>query len=319
MAILRHILLIFYQQSEDAVGSQDEIRVFTTVVDHAGFAPAAKSLDVTRSAICRRIDRLEKRLGVRLLDRTTRRITLTDAGEALYQRSVRILADIAEAELIASEYGGAPQGVLKVTSPIIIGLHKLIPLLPEFLGQHSQVKVQLDLSDDTIDPALTDHDVAIRWDAQQSSAMIITRLAASRQIICATPSYLHRHGTPKTPHDLARHNCLLMSRLGLAHNEWSFRSPDGPISVKVSGNFVVNGGHGNYQALIGGLGVGRVTDLRAMEDVNAGRLRHILKEFEPADATPIYAAYKRGPLVPPKVRSFIDFLRESMRPSSEAA
>ena len=302
------------------MGSQDEIRVFASVVDHAGFAPAAKSLDVTRSAVSRRIDRLEKRLGVRLLDRTTRRITLTDAGEALYQRSVRILADIAEAELVASEYGGAPQGVLKVTSPIIVGLHKLIPVLPAFLERHRHIKMQLDLSDDAIDPALTEHDVAIRWDEQQSSAMIITRLAASRQIICATPSYLRRHGTPKTPHDLTQHNCLLMSRLGFAHNEWTFGSPEGPIAVKVSGNFVVNGGHGNYQALIGGLGIGRVTDLRAMEDVKAGRLRHILKEFEPHGATPIYAAYKRGRLVPPKIRSFINFLRERLRtPGDEAA
>jgi DNA-binding transcriptional LysR family regulator len=295
------------------VGSQDEIRVFTCVVDHAGFAPAAKSLDVTRSAVCRRIDRLEKRLGVRLLDRTTRRITLTDAGEALYQRSVRILADIAEAELVASEYGGEPQGVLKVTSPIMIGLHKLIPVLPEFLGRHRHIKFQLDLSDDAMDSALTDHDVAIRWDAQQSSAMIITRLTESRQIICAAPSYLRRHGTPKTPQDLADHNCLLMSRLGLAQNEWTFRSGDGPIAVKVSGNFVVNGGHGNYQALIGGLGIGRVTDLRAMEDVKAGRLQRLLVEFEPADATPIYAAYKRGRLVPPKIRSFINFMRERLK------
>jgi DNA-binding transcriptional LysR family regulator len=298
------------------VASQDEIRVFTCVVDHAGFAPAAKSLDVTRSAVCRRIDRLEKRLGVRLLDRTTRRITLTDAGEALYQRSVRILADIAEAELVASEYGGEPQGVLKVTSPIIIGLHKLIPILPDFLGRHRHIKIQLDLSDDAIDPALSGHDVAIRWDEQQSSAMIITRLTASRQIICAAPSYLRRHGTPKTPVDLAQHNCLLMSRLGLTQNEWTFRSPDGPVAIKVSGNFVVNGGHGNYQALIGGLGIGRVTDLRAMEDVTAGRLRRILKEFEPPGATPIYAAYKRGRLVPPKIRSFIAFLRERLRTSA---
>lgn len=295
------------------MGSQDEIRIFTSVVDQGGFAPAAKALDVTRSAVSRRIDRLEKRLGVRLLDRTTRRVTLTEAGEALYQRSVRIIADIAEAELIASEYGGEPQGVLKVTSPIIIGLHKLIPVLPEFLGLHRQIKVQLDLSDDAMDSTLPDHDVAIRWDMQQSSALIITRLMTSRQIVCAAPSYLRRHGTPKSPQDLAAHNCLMMSRLGLAHNDWTFRSPEGPVTVRVSGNFVVNGGHGNYQAVMAGLGIGRVVDLRAVEDLKAGRLRHILREFEPDAATPIYAAYKRGRLVPPKVRAFISFMRERFR------
>ena len=295
------------------MANQDEIRIFASVVDRGGFAGAAKALDVTRSAVSRRIDRLEKRLGVRLLDRTTRRVTLTEAGEALYQRGVRILADIAEAELVASEYGGAPQGVLKVTSPIIIGLNKLIPVLPEFLGLHPQIKLQLDLSDDAMDSTLPNHDVAIRWDMQQSSALIIARLMTSRQIICAAPGYLRRHGTPKTPQELSGHNCLLMNRLGLAHNEWTFRSAGGPIAVRVSGNFVVNGGHGNYQAVIGGLGIGRVVDLRAVEDLKRGRLRRILREFEPEEATPIYAAYKRGRLVPPKVRSFITFLRARFR------
>jgi DNA-binding transcriptional LysR family regulator len=293
--------------------SLNELQIFGTVVDHGGFAAAAKALGVTRSAVCRRIDGLEKRLGVRLLDRTTRRISLTDAGEALYHRGARILAEVQEAELAISEYGEEPRGVLRITSPIMIGLHKLVPLLPAFLGRYRHIKVQLDLSDDVIDPALAENDIGIRWGEQRPSSLIITRIAESRQIVCAAPSYLERFGTPQTPQELLNHNCLMMSRLGLGSNEWSFLIDGDVVPLKVSGNFVVNGGHGNYEALIAGLGIGRVTDLRVIEDIRAGRLQPILREFEPDDAMVIYATFKSGRLVPPKIRLFIDYFREQMK------
>lgn len=293
--------------------SLNELQIFGTVVDHGGFAAAAKALGVTRSAVCRRIDGLEKRLGVRLLDRTTRRISLTDAGEALYHRGTRILAEVQEAELAVSEYGEEPRGVLRITSPIMIGLHKLVPLLPDFLRRYRHIKVHLDLSDDVIDPALAENDIGIRWGEQRPSSLIITRIAESRQIVCAAPAYLERFGTPRNPHELLTHNCLMMSRLGLGTNEWSFLIDGEVVSLKVSGNFVVNGGHGNYEALIAGLGIGRVTDLRVVEDIRAGRLQPILREFEPDDAMGIYATFKSGRLVPPKIRLFIDYFREQMK------
>jgi DNA-binding transcriptional LysR family regulator len=294
------------------VSGHDDFRIFASVVEHSGFAPAAAALGLTRSAISRRIDAFEKRLGVRLIDRTTRRISLTDAGEALYQRSVRILSDIAEAEVLASNYGGEPKGLLKVTCPIMIGLHLLSPLLPAFLARHRHLKVHLDLADDEVDPALVDHDMAIRWGDQQASALIITRLAESRQIICATPAYIERHGAPKTPHDLLQHNCLLMSRLGVSSNEWTFRQRDAAIALQVSGNFVVNGGHGNYHALMAGLGIARVTDLSVAGDLRSGRLVRLLKDYEPRSAIPIHAAYKSGRLLPPKIRSFVNYLKENL-------
>lgn len=293
--------------------SLNELQIFGTVVDHGGFAAAAKALGVTRSAVCRRIDGLEKRLGVRLLDRTTRRISLTDAGEALYHRGTRILAEVQEAELAVSEYGEEPRGVLRITSPIMIGLHKLVPLLPDFLRRYRHIKVQLDLSDDVIDPALAENDIGIRWGEQRPSSLIITRIAESRQIVCAAPAYLERFGTPRSPHELLNHNCLMMSRLGLGSNEWSFLIDGEVMPLKVSGNFVVNGGHGNYEALIAGLGIGRVTDLRVLEDIRGGRLQPILREFEPDDAMGIYATFKSGRLVPPKIRLFIDYFREQMK------
>jgi DNA-binding transcriptional LysR family regulator len=292
---------------------EDDLKIFAAVVDHGGFAPTARTLGITRSAVLRRVERLEGRLGVRLLNRTTRQVSLTDAGDVLYRRAVRILGDIAEAELVVSEFGAEPQGVLRVTSPIMIGLQKLVPLLPEFLGRHKLVNIQLDLSDDLIDPNLSQHDVALRWGEQDDSALVITRLTESHQIVCAAPSYLDRYGTPNAPTDLISHNCLMMSRLGLDFNEWAFRYPEGSRSIRVSGNFVVNGGSWHYEALLAGLGIGRITDLRGHDDIASGRLRRILQDYEPIGATPIYATHKSTRLVPPKVRAFIEFLRRRMR------
>jgi DNA-binding transcriptional LysR family regulator len=294
-----------------------ELQIFNCVIDQGGFAAAARHLGMTRSAVCRRIDGLEKRLGVRLLDRTTRIVSQTDAGRTLYRHSTRILSDLAEAELVVSEFSEQPRGILRITSPIMIGLHKLIPLLPGFLAQHSSISVQLDLSDDAVDPSLSDHDLALRWDEQRPSALIITRIAESRQIICAAPCYLERFGTPSVPKELLRHNCVMMSRLGMTTNEWDFVIDQQPVALKVSGNFLVNGGHGNYEAVIAGLGVGRMTDLRVLQDIADGRLRRILAEYEPAGGTPIYAAYKSSALVPPKIRLFLNYLREQMKSSGE--
>jgi len=290
----------------------NELHIFACVVDQGGFAAAARTLGMTRSAVCRRIDGLEKRLGVRLLDRTTRSISQTDAGQTLYRHSIRILSDIAEAELIVSEFSDQPRGVLRVTSPIMIGLHKVIPLLPGFLQRHPRIKVQLDLSDDAIDAALADHDIALRWGEQRSSALIITRVAESRQILCASPAYLEKHGTPVVPKDLLKHNCVMMNRLGLSTNEWNFVINGQPVSLRVSGNFVVNGGHGNYEAVIAGLGIGRMTDLRVIQDIQDGRLQQLLTEFEPPEGMPIYAAYKSASLMPPKTRLFVDYLRSQI-------
>lgn len=291
----------------------DDIQVFTAVVEQSSFAGAAKTLGLTRSAICRRIDRFEKRLGVRLLDRTTRRLNLTDAGGVLYERSLRILGEIADAEIAVSHYGGEPQGTLRITTPIMIGLHKVIPLLPQFSARHPHIKCQLNLSDDAIDPALIEHDVALRWGAPSPSSIIITRVGGSRLLYCAAPSYLEQFGTPQTPDDLVHHNCLMMTRLGLTHNEWTFRMLDGTVrTMRITGNFVVTGGHGNYEAVMSGLGIARVADFRARDAIETGRLIQILKEYETLETTPIYAAYKGARLVPPKIRAFVSFMQQNL-------
>lgn len=284
-----------------------------SVVEAGGFTAAADRLGITRSAVSRRIDGLEQRLGVRLLDRTTRHVALTEAGDAYYRRGIRIIEEIADAELAASQYGGRPQGTLRITSAVMIGLYKIIPLLPAFIAEHADLKVQFDLSDEGDDPALDAHDVAIAWGSLPASPRIATKLTESRQIICAAPSYIARNGAPETPADLAAHSCLLISGLGSDRNEWYFETPRGPEVIKVTGSFTVNSGNGAYEALIAGIGIGRVTDLRVQGDIAAGRLVPILEAFERRDGVPIYALHKSRRHVPPKVRAFVDFLRDRLR------
>lgn len=287
----------------------DDIKIYVSVVEQGSFAAAARHLGLTRSAISRRIDGLERRLGVRLLDRTTRHIHLTDAGDVFYIRSSKILSDLQEAELAVTEFGAKPLGTLKVTCAVMIGLHKVIPYLPEFMRQHPDLSIQLDLSDTPDDPNLEVHDVAITWGRLPDSALVASRIGLTRQIICAAPSYIAEHGQPSHPSELLNHNCIILSGFGMTRNEWYFESEDGINAVKVRGNFVVNSGNAAYQALLCGLGIGRVTDLRGGEDLRAGRLEVLLKDFECQDHVPIYALYRGRRIVPPKVRALIDFLK----------
>ncbi len=292
--------------------SADDLGIFVASVQAGSFSAAASQLHLTRSAVSRRIQAIENRLGVRLLDRTTRRLQLTEAGQTLYDRGTVVLADLAAAEAAASDYGTTPRGTLRVSCLIMIALRTLIPLLPEFLRTYPGVQVQLDLSDTATGSNLTDHDVAICWGEQVDSALISTRLFRSRQLYCASPEYLDRHGVPAHPHDLAGHNCLMLTRLGIISNEWRFTDPSGPFAVKVSGNFVANSGDAQYEALLAGLGIARVTNLRVRDDVEAGRLRFVLEAFTPLADTAVYVMYRRGRHLPPKVRAFVTYLRQHM-------
>jgi DNA-binding transcriptional LysR family regulator len=294
----------------------DDVRVFANIAEGGSFSAGAKLLGVTRSAISRRVDHLEKRLGVRLLNRTTRRVQLTEAGEEFYRRCVNIMSEIANAEQAAAGYAERPQGLLRIHCPVMIGLHKVMPLIPEFVDKNPLMKIHLDLSDDRVDLNALDHDIIIQWGDLPDVARIATKVGKSRRILCAAPSYLRRFGTPREPGDLLQHNCLMLSGIGTTYNEWGFQQDGSNRTIRVSGNFIVNSGNGNYEALIAGLGIGRVTNLRVQTDIEAGRLRRILQEYEIPEATPIYALYQGGRQIPPKIKSFVASLRTYLRDSN---
>lgn len=291
-----------------AAGTRDELELFVAIVDQSSFSGAARSFGMTRSAVCRGLERLETRLGVRLLDRTTRRLNTTDAGDVLYQSAIRILEGIREAEEATMAFQREPKGVLKVSSPVMIGLHIIVPLMADFLAAHPQLSVNLALSDEA-SQSVADFDISIGFGQQSDSSMIAQKLGESRRLICASPRYIELHGKPESPQDLLRHNCLLLSGLGTTSNQWDFNGPDGVQHVRVTGNFVVNTGDANYEALIAGIGIGRATDLRIRGDIAAGRLVPLLEEFEPADRTPIYAIYLSKRHMAPKTRALLTFLK----------
>lgn len=290
----------------------DDLKVYVSVVDQGSFAAAARHLGLTRSAVSRRIDSLEHRLGVRLIDRTTKHLSLTDAGDVFYMRGLRVLSDLQDAELAVGQFGAKPRGTLKVISAVMIGLHKIIPYIPEFMGEHADLRIKLDLSDTPDDPNLELHDVAITWGRQPDSSLVASRLGFTRQVICATPGYIARHGRPSHPAELTGHNCIILTGFGATSNDWYFETDEGVKAVKVRGNFAVNSGNAAYQALLSGVGIGRLTDLRGGEELRSGQLERLLEAFECKDGVPIYALYRSQKIVSPKVRALIDFLKQKL-------
>ncbi len=297
------------------MASQDDVRIFATVVASGGFSASVEQLGITRSAICRRIDRLEARLGVRLLARTTRRIKLTEAGEVFYERCAQILSDIDNAERTILEGYGSVRGTLRVNCAVMIGLRMLVPLLGDFMATYPDLRVLIDLSDAPIVKDDTAYDVFIRLGSVTDTNLIASRIARSRRIICASPDYVRRFGLPRAPEELAGHSCLLLRGLGSEFNEWSFETPQGRSTVRAYGRLVFNSGDGHHQALRSGLGIGRVTELLVGSDLDSGALIRILQDFQASEAEPIVALYHGGPHVPIKVRAFVDFIRSRRDPS----
>ena len=301
------------------MATTDDVEVFVTVVESGGFSASARRLGLTRSAICRRIDRLEERLGARLLNRTNRQVATTEAGQTYYERCKEIAQLMQEADLAVGDFVDEPRGTLRVTCAVVFGMVKVIPLLPAFLELYPRIKLQLELSDEVLDMSGTSFDIAIRFGDLPDSSLIVTRLAYTHQVICAAPSYLDRHGRPETPDDLRHHNCLLIGALGSKWNEWNFSGPDGSFVTRVTGNFVANSGDGHYEALRAGVGIGRVLDIKSRSDVEAGRLETVLEAYNPSVPRSICMIYQNRQHVAPKIRAFMTFLRSRIEDNSHSS
>jgi DNA-binding transcriptional LysR family regulator len=249
---------------------------------------------------------LEERLGVRLLNRTTRRLSLTEAGRDFLEWCARIAADVAEAEQSVASLQAEARGVLRVNAPMSFGQLHLGPVLSDFLAQYPRVQVDMTMTDRRIDIVDEGYDVAIRIGALSDSSLIARKLADSRRVVCAAPAYLAAHGAPQTPHDLAGHNCLGHVSLRGA-DEWEFAGADGEITVRAVGTLTVNNGDMLRLAALAGSGLVLLPTFIVGPDLAAGRLLAVLREFE-APAHPISAVYAAGRPVAAKVRAFIDHL-----------
>jgi DNA-binding transcriptional LysR family regulator len=290
------------------------ISVFAAVVEAGSFTAAARALGLSKSAVSKQVARLEDRLGARLLNRTTRRLSLTEVGRAFYERCQRIVAEAEEAELAVTTLQEQPRGVLRVNVPMSFGLLHIAPALPAFTERYPELKVDLTLNDRVIDVIEEGADLAIRIAEMPDSSLICRKLADARLVTCAAPSYLERCGRPASPADIAGHNCLVYSYLGRG-NLWPFLDGDGGITeVPVDGTMKANNGDILHAVALSGIGLLRTPTFISGPDIRAGRLEMVLRDHEPPPRG-IYAVYPHNRHLSTKVRLFVDHLVECFAPT----
>ncbi len=291
-----------------------EIAIFVRVVESRSFSTAADKLGLSRAAVSKSVSRLEERLGARLLHRTTRRLSLTEAGRALFSRSREALATLEEAELEIGCLQGEPRGTLRISGPIYFGVRYLAPVLAEFLARYPAIAAEVELDDRIVDIVEEGFDVAIRITELQDSSLVSRRLARCRHAVCASPGYWERHGVPERPEDLARHNCFVYSYVSPT-GVWRFRGPNGQeTAVQVRGNLRFNNTEMARVAAVQGLGVLLLPTFYVGDDIREGRLTPVLSDYRVARDTSVYAVYPARDYLPPKVRMFVDLLAERFGP-----
>ena len=295
------------------VNRSGEMEVFARVVELGGFSAAARAFRMTPSAVSKLVARLETRLGVRLINRSTRKLQLTPEGTAYYDRSIRILDDINTAEREAA-IGATPRGSVRVNTSVPFGLHWLLPLLPGFLKLHPGVNIDVALTDTVVDLMEERADIAIRVGPLRESRLLARKLGESRMVVVAAPAYLADHGTPRTPADLAKHNMLGVC-FSKQMDGWPFRDSSGRIvSVPPVGTALVSDGEAMQRLTVAGAGLSRLARFHVDADIKAGRLVPVLEDFNPGDLEPIHAVFVgHGGQLPARVRAFLDDLVEHVK------
>lgn len=288
-----------------------EITIFTKVVGTGSLSAAARDLGISPALVSRRLASLEARLGVRLINRTTRSLHLTDEGAAYYETCTRVLAEIEEADAAVSAGRAEPRGILRVALPASFGNQHVAPLVPKFAERYPDVQLALSLSDRTVNVVEEGFDLAIRIADLADSSLAARKLAPNRRVVCASPAYLRRHGTLRTPEDLAKHNCLTTD---FAMN-WDYRGPDGkPGSVRVTGRYACDNWEVLREWALAGLGVALKSTWDVRRHLEDGSLVSLLPSYTFATDVAIYAVYPHRRHLPAKTRAFIEFLAESFGP-----
>jgi DNA-binding transcriptional LysR family regulator len=285
---------------QDLVG----MAIFARVVSTGSFTAAAQQTGLSPSAISKHISQLEQHLKVRLLNRSTRHIGVTEAGALFYEHCARLLAEAEAAELAMSRLQAAPRGTVRLVVPIALGVLVIAPALPAFLDSYPELQLELVLNDRPGDMIAAGFDIAVQIGEPPDSSLQARRLARCRQILCATPDYLQQHGIPLTPAQLSEHHCLATHHSG----EWQFHGAEGEAQpITVSGRLRSNNSLAMHAAVLGNIGVGLLPDYVVDDDIRAGRLQALLPAYHVADL-PVYALYPQSRHMIPKVRVVIDFL-----------
>jgi DNA-binding transcriptional LysR family regulator len=283
----------------------ESISVFVAVAEAQGFSAASRALRVPLATVSRKVSELEGHLGVKLLTRSTRKVTLTESGQQFFASCRRILDDLEEAERAASGEYSAPRGDLVLTTPIVFGRLHLVPIVVEFLRAYPEVDVQLLLVDRVVDLIDEHIDLALRIGDLPESSMIAVRVGSIGRVVCASPEYLATHGVPAHPSDLAAHEAITFSDLA-STKEWPFRIGTATEMFEVRSRFTVTTAEAAIDAAMAGAGITRVLSYQAAAAVLDGRLKLVLRDYE-VDANPVSLVYPSGRLVPLKLRAFLDF------------
>lgn len=301
------------------------IRLFADVARTESFSETAKVLGIATSSVTRQINGLEQSLGIRLFNRSTRKISLTDAGQLYLEHAGRIIADVEDARRAVSELEAMPRGTLRVSAPVVYGRLHIAPSLSEFLTLYPELRLELSLNDQMAD-LIEDHiDVAVRIAQLRDSSLVARKLHPSTRLILGSPDYLHRHGAPATPEDLKQHNCLTF-RLNVANETWRAGAsnwrlqappPGGEITeVAVKGRFETNNADALLQTALDGLGLILVPSWVGSKQIDDGCLQVVLPRYTAGiseSAPAVYAVYSSSRYLSPKVRAFIDFYAEKLR------
>ncbi len=286
-----------------------EMIAFVHAVDRGSFSAAARELDLTPSALSKLVTRLEDRLGVRLLSRSTRHLELTTEGETFYRRSQAILAALDEAEAEVVSAGSSPRGLLRLHCGTTFGSHQLAPALPRFLSRYPGVNIELSISDQPPEMLGEYFDLAIRKGRLEDSSLIARRICDIKRVVCAAPAYLAQHGAPGKPEDLLQHNCLWITRMPILRR-WPFALGREVQTISVNGNVAANNADTVLQLALAGIGIARLTDVTVSEALRDGSLVPILTDYQQVESIPLYAIYPGGWHVASKVRVMVDFLIE---------
>jgi DNA-binding transcriptional LysR family regulator len=290
------------------------MEVFVRVAELGSFAAAAAEFGLSPAMVAKHVQALETRLGARVLHRTTRRQSLTEVGRLYLERSRALLADFDAAEASATELQAAPRGTLRVTAPVVLGAHGLAPLLSGFLARYPQVRIELSLHDRVVDLVDEGYDVALRTGPLASSGFVARPLRPMRTVLCASPTYLKRRGTPKVPADLAAHDCL-----GFAHwvhkDRWRLIGPAGEEAVRIKSPIVINNGEALRQAALAGAGILMQSEMLVEADLKSRALLRVLPRHAPP-ARPAHLVYLPDRRPTPKLQRFVQHVLEHLGPDS---
>jgi DNA-binding transcriptional LysR family regulator len=288
-----------------------EMLTFAVVVDSGSFVRAADALSLSKAAVSRHVGDLETRLGVRLLHRTTRRLSLTEEGQAFHAHCKDVLAAVDEAEAAITSRSGEVSGQVKVNVPVTFGIRHLAPLWGEFRARHPKVTLDVTLADRLVDLVEEGYDIAVRIATLESSTLVSKRLSTTRMVLCASPKYLKGRGTPRHPDELAQHSIISYTYWS-TRDEWRFEGPDGDVSVKTQPCMHTNNGDTCRAAALAHQGVILQPTFLVGDDLAAGTLVELMPEYRSIELG-IYAVYPTRKHVSPKVRALIAFLVEAFR------